>query len=591
MSRLFLSISFLLITLSSFGQEQAFLDSVLSVPYDGMVSDLARSEKGYTQALETAQDHSNDSARAKLLSKLNIIQYLLGNKDESLRLGLQAIELHEKLGNRNEVGGLYCSIGYGMWRRDLPKANEYMRKGIAIQEALNDSSSLSGSYDNYGVLKEIEEQLDSATFYYNRSLDFKAALNDSIGIPYSLNKLAGVLMIRKDATAAKKLFDQAFEIRSAINDEYGIAENLIYYGEFQLEFGQMDSAVFYFNRCIEKAKEVGYPYLIQYSYEQLSEAYTRQGNFDLALSAHRSAVGIKDSLNTETRTKEIALLETRFETEQKEKENLILKQEKAEDALALSRQRFLIGGLAGAAILILLLGFIFTQRNKQKARAEKDAAIIEERESGLEGIINATEEERKRIAKDLHDGIVQTLTGLRLKLDKQIRSLPDLPDEKKSELKDGIGILDDAIAETRGISHQMMPRALSEAGLIPALQDMLEKSLGQTNIEFEFEEHGIGDKRFDERKEISLYRICQELVNNIIKHSEAKAVSVQLLATKSHLILVVEDNGKGFEYGDPSNQNGIGLMNINTRAQSVHGDVNYQPSPEQGTVATIRVPL
>ena len=591
MKRLIPIISLLLISLLSAGLGPTFLDSVLSVPYDKMVADLAQSEKGYSKALLLAEENSNDSAQAKLLSKLNIIHYLLGNKDKSLRLGLQAIELHEKLGNQSEVGGLYCSIGYGMWRRDLPKANHYMRKGLSIQEALNDSATLSGSYDNYGVLKEVEEHLDSATFYYSLSLSYKTALNDSIGIPYSLNKLAGVLMMENKYSEAKKLFDRAYEIRLAIDDDYGIAENLIYYGEYHLEFGQVDSAIFYFDKCIQKAEKVGYPFLIQYSLEQLAEAFKRQGNFELALNAHQSAVNIKDSLNTETRTKEIALLETRFETEQKQKENLVLKQEKAENELAISRQRFVILGLVFLAILALFFGFNLVQRNKQKAQAEKDAAIIEEREIGLEGIINATEDERKRIAKDLHDGIVQTLTGLRLNLDKQIRGLPNLSEEKKAELKDGVGILDEAIAETRGISHQMMPRALSEAGLIPALHDMLEKSLGQTDIQFVFEEHGIGDKRFDERKEISLYRICQELINNIIKHSEAKAVSVQLLATKAHLILVVEDNGKGFEYGDPANQNGIGLMNINTRAQSVHGDVNYQPSPEQGTVATIRVPL
>ncbi len=101
----------------------------------------------------------------------------------------------------------------------------------------------------------------------------------------------------------------------------------------------------------------------------------------------------------------------------------------------------------------------------------------------------------------------------------------------------------------------------------------------------------MGEKRFDQRKEISLYRIAQELVNNIIKHSEAEAVSVQLLATKTHLMLVVEDNGKGFEYEDEANRNGIGLMNIASRVQAVHGELNYQPGSGQGTVATVRVPL
>ncbi len=136
-----------------------------------------------------------------------------------------------------------------------------------------------------------------------------------------------------------------------------------------------------------------------------------------------------------------------------------------------------------------------------------------------------------------------------------------------------------------------MPRVLGEMGLIPALADMLEKSLGLTEIKYEFEHHNIGEQRFTESIEISLYRICQELINNIIKHSEARAVSVQLLKTKTHLVLVVEDNGKGFKWNDPNSRNGIGLMNINSRAQAIHGEVNYEPSPQQGTVATIRVPL
>lgn len=585
---------FLLCSLLGFaqnrGENAAFIDSIISLPYDAMVADLAVSEKAYSKALSMVQ-REDSLAKAKLLEKLNIIHYLLGNKTESLKLALQAIEIHQALGNRKEVGGLYSSIGYGMWRRDLEKANQYMRLGISIQEELDDSIALAGSYDNYGVIKEEEGKLDSATFFYQRSLNFKTVLKDSVGIPYSLNKLAMVQLLRGSPERAKPLLDKAYQRRVSIGDDYGIAENLVYYGEFQMELNRFDSAIYYFNLSIEKATQVGYPYMVQYCYEKLTECFSVLGNSGRALLAHRRFVAIKDSLNSETRTKEIALLETRFETEQKEKENLVLRRQKAENELAISHQRTLIIGLSLSAALILLLGFVFIQRNRQKAQAEKDAAIIEERERGLEGIINAAEDERKRIAKDLHDGIVQTLTGLRLKLDKNIRDLHELSEDKKAELKEGVGLLDEAISETRGISHQMMPRALSESGLIPALNDMLEKSLGLTDIQFEFEEHGVGDTRYDERKEISLYRICQELVNNIIKHSDAKAVSVQLLATRTHLILVVEDNGKGFEFGDPSNQNGIGLMNIATRAQSVHGDVNYEPSPEQGTVATIRIPL
>jgi len=556
-----------------------------------MVSDLQASEKLFVRALNVAETSQDKSIQVLILSRLNVILSLSGNLDKSLQYGIKAIGLYEEISDTAKAGGLYCSIGYSMKRRDMTKAKSYMRTGIDLLESVNAIPELSSAYDNYGVIKEMEEQLDSAKFYYNRSLSIKQSLNDSIGIPYSLNKLAGAYLLEGNHSQAKAYFDQAYINRKNREDNYGIVENLSMYGDYFQSTATWDSSAFYYNSCIVKSYVIAYPYIRQYCYQQLTQVYVAQGNFEKALRAKTRYAELKDSLNSETRTKEIALLETRFETEKKEKENLKLKQETAKQELAISDQRSVIIGLSLGALILLMIAFFVIQRNNQKARTEKDAAIISEREKGLEAIINAAEEERKRIAKDLHDGIVQTLTGLRLKWDREVRGLSGIEDNQRIGLRSSIGILDDAIAETRTISHQMMPRTLSESGLIPAMEDMLEKSLGQTDIAIEFEHHRMVGKRFDESKEISIYRICQELVNNIIKHSEAEAVSVQLLATKTHLVLVVEDNGKGFEYSDTSNRNGIGLMNISSRAAAVQGEVNYQPSPEQGTVATIRIPL
>jgi signal transduction histidine kinase len=185
---------------------------------------------------------------------------------------------------------------------------------------------------------------------------------------------------------------------------------------------------------------------------------------------------------------------------------------------------------------------------------------------------------------------VQGLTGLKLRLQNQLRNAR-MDEAEKETFTQTSSLLDESINELRSISHQMMPRALAELGLLPALEDLLEKAFGHTDIRFSFEHHRLEGQRFPEHIEVSLYRITQELINNIIKHSGAKAVSVQLLKTPSHLVLVVEDNGKGFRFEDQANRNGIGLMNINSRAKALNGEVNYAPSPQQGTVATIRIPV
>lgn len=571
-----------LVPATAFCQED--LDSLTNLPYDEMVSDLSKSRLKLQTGLSKALESKSSFHQAEILSKLSTVTYLQGELDVALKHAITAISIYDELNLPTKVGGLYCSIGYSLKRRSLDEANAYMRKGLRILESNFDTSAIEAGFNNYGVLKEMENQLDSAVFYYSLSLDLAAARNDSVAMPYALNHLAGVAVMQERYNDAKQLFTKAYNIRKTRNEAYGVLENTIYFGDYFKALNQTDSAVFYYQSAISQTYTVGYPYMRQYCFEQLAEVYEKVGNPALALQAHKAYSSLKDSLITEKRTEELAKMETKFKTAQKEKENLVLRQETQE-------QRSWIIGLVSASIIILLLGLYYTQRTKRIATAKRSAAIIEERERGLKAIIEATEDERKRIAKDLHDGIVQSLTGLSLRMQKQAKSSEAETSGLTKEIDETRSILDESIAEVRGISHQMMPRVLSEMGLVPALDDMLSKSLGNTEIAYQFEHHNVDDTRFKETVEISLYRICQELVNNIIKHAGAKAVSVQLLKTKTHLVLVVEDNGKGFSYQDANNQNGIGLMNISSRAKAVDGEVNYEPSPQQGTVASVRVPI
>lgn len=582
---------FLILAFPVFSLAQTGLDSVISIPYDEMVSDLPRSKAALEAVLLKRSTELNDSTRAEVLSKISTVFYLLGEHESSLDHAITAIHLFEATNQPSRAGGMYCSIGYQMKRRDMTKANGYMRKGISILEKHQVAQELEPAYSNYGVLKEMENQLDSATFFYLKAFEIAKLRNDSVALPYSLNHLAGIELLRENFGGAKQLFDEAYTIRKLRGEDYGVLENLIFYGDLYQAQNEVDSAKYYYQAAIDLSHDVGYPYMRQYSYGQLASVYEKSGDLKDALAAQKAFTALKDSLLEKQRTAQLAEMETRFETEKKEKENLLLKQETQQQQLVLTQQRAWILGLTGIAIAMLFLGLYLFQRNKRIADAKRDAAIIEERERGLRSIIQATEDERKRIAKDLHDGIVQSLTGLSLRMQKQSNSEEAQRSGLGVELNSTRSILDESIAEVRGISHQMMPRVLSETGLIPALADMLEKSLGSTDIKYEFEHHNIDGQRFSESIEISLYRICQELINNIIKHSGAKAVSIQLLKTKTHLVLVVEDNGKGFEWSDANGRNGIGLMNISSRAQAINGEVNYEPSPEQGTVATVRVPL
>jgi len=222
---------------------------------------------------------------------------------------------------------------------------------------------------------------------------------------------------------------------------------------------------------------------------------------------------------------------------------------------------------------------------KQQFESEKNQAVIQEQERGIKAMIQAQENERGRIARDLHDGVVQQIGSVILKARNFIEKTKK---ENQEEAKTFLEELETSNQDLRNISHQMMPRALKDLGIIPALEDMIDNSLTYRNIKYQFEHFNINE-RLPEKIEISIYRITQELINNIIKHSNANNVNVQLFKSDASIILIVEDDGIGMKASKSGK--GIGLLNISSRVDMIDGTVNFEPSPNSGTLVTVKIPL
>jgi signal transduction histidine kinase len=578
--------SFLLLCAVSTSYSQrknnALLDSVLDIPYDVMVANLAASDKLLHEAYAIATSNQDYRKQGLASNKLGIVHYLQGEYDSSAYYRLQAIEIFEKNNFIEELAATYCEYGYSIKRRNLPEAFRYMKMGIGLLEKAKDDAGLTAAYDNYGVLHEMNTQMDSAIYYYQKGYYLKKMLLDSIGLPYSLNNLGGAKLIVGDFEEAKKYFEEALKIREQRNDAFGVAESHSLFGDLYRQWKKFNEAIIWYAKSNMEADVVSYTYLQQYNYEKLAECYEAMGNFQQALQSSKQSMILKDSLLNEKNLKQINELEQRFRVAEKDKSIALLQEKNA-------RRNFFIILIASLFILSIALGALYNQVQKRKARQEKDEAIIKEREKGLEALITATEEERKRIAKDLHDGVGQQLSGLRMSFESLAIDIHTLVPAKASQMDKLALVLDEACKEVRGISHQMMPKALGESGLVAAIGDMLAKSLGLTAIHYRFEHFKVTDRRFNEKVELGIFRVCQELVNNIIKHSGATEVVVQLYISKSNLILIVEDNGKGF--GKGNKEEGIGLTNITSRINTVDGEVTWEPGPQHGTVATVKVPV
>lgn len=277
---------------------------------------------------------------------------------------------------------------------------------------------------------------------------------------------------------------------------------------------------------------------------------------------------------------EIGRLNLKYQTEKKEKELLKAKAEKATTELNLTKQKQLTYTLFGGLALILLGGYALFQKNKRKHQL----IIAKEKESGLQAIIQAEENERSKIARELHDGVVQEIGSVILNSRNALEKMNILNTPESQHL---LKVLENSNEDIRNISHQMMPRALEELGLIAAVDDLLSSTLPLKGVKVNYEHFNITE-RLPQKIEKTLFRIMQELTNNILKHSKASEVSVQLFETGNNVMLIVEDNGIGIK---PKSSKGIGLLNINSRLDMVKGTVNFEPSTESGTLVTVRIPL
>ena len=188
--------------------------------------------------------------------------------------------------------------------------------------------------------------------------------------------------------------------------------------------------------------------------------------------------------------------------------------------------------------------------------------------------------ERKRLARDLHDGLGSMLSGIKL-------YYSGTENTNEIEFQEVNKQLDNSIAELRQIAQNLMPESLLKLGLIAALKDLCDRfSSDKTSIEFQ--DFGI-QNNISESKQITIYRIIQELINNALKYAKASEILVNCSQNENIFLITVEDNGQGFDSEKANLFNGMGLKNIKNRVDFLKGELEIESKPETGTVFNIEL--
>lgn len=316
-------------------------------------------------------------------------------------------------------------------------------------------------------------------------------------------------------------------------------------------------------------------------YSQLAGVNELMGNYKEALKMSNVANKLSDSIQKVQLLEKMNEMEAKYKTIEKEKLILNLRAEKDRSQLKI----FLV--LSIAIILFIVVLFIAYSYGKQRKlngqikinhEIALDKLIKEKQLQVSESMLKGEEQERQRIAQDLHDSIGGMLTGLKFKIAGEHSGNDDLANELPQKLNDILG-------EVRRISHNLMPESLRQFGLIAAMEQLC-LAMKNNNVMIQFENYE-DEVHVDFQKGLAIYRVVQEAISNALKYADADLIIVQVSKSAGTLLVLIEDNGKGF---DPAIVNyGMGLNNMVNRIKWINGSIDVQSKPGSGTQIEIGV--
>jgi two-component system NarL family sensor kinase len=518
------------------------------------------------------------------------IFYFRGNHAVALKIYLEALAIAEnaKLPEQialacNEIGTLFKK------NKDLEKSLAYYSRGLKEAVLINNNAQIANSHNNIGLVYEEKGNYQAALKEYQKSLVYYQKAKDKLGQSYSLEYIGYVFGLMKNYNLAVENLHQSLALRREVKDNYGIAICLIELTEINRDKKDYKAAILYAKEAIVFCKQINYPDMLQNGYLLLSQIYEAQQDFAKAYQAHQTFVLVKDSIFNATKSKQISELQTKYETKQKEQKIILLNNENTIQKLKVSQREGLIIMISVGFIFFVFMAYLLYSRYKLKQETRLRDEVIKQQDLATKAVLNAEENERKRISGELHDGLGQMFSAVKMNLSALAEDVDFKNANGKNMFDKTLDLVDESCKEVRSISHQMAPNVLLKSGLTAAVRDFISK-IDARKLKINLETFGL-QERLDQNIETVLYRVIQETVNNVIKHAGANSLDIQLTKDLDGINAMIEDNGKGFDATQIEKFEGIGLKNIKTRVEYLKGSVDFSSTPGAGTLVAIYIPL
>lgn len=590
-----------------------------------------RDTTGYGQGKVTAVLAEELNARGAYADFMDFMDELIWTyidlgDEKALALAEQWLQLSQTYGNflgsarAIEAKGLFHEIVKG----DVETASRFYFQAIAIAED-NGLPYLANLHHNVGAMFHESDNYEKAIAYYEQAYVEARRQNNLELQKKALINMASVNSSINEFARAEELFFKSLELKLSsditYNYDFDTYANL---GNMYLRQEKYKDAIAYLSKATEQVpenpnSEANLRFLIDAKLkaddtlglgnlvERLDKTLTvtssarekslltkTMADYYKKINAHGQAyeyyekyIGLYQGLVENMKDETFLELEAKY---QNEKLSALVERRRKQ------RQLYLLALVASLALSAVLFLFFRNRLKYQKLLAKQNNDLQRQKITELTqknklvamtGMLEGQEAERLRIAKDLHDSLGGLLSNIKAHFTIIKNEVPPL--EKCDTAERTNALIDTACLEVRRISHNMMPHALSIAGLEGAVEDLAEH-MRSLNYEVTLDVRQLPEG-LDNTKEITLFRMLQELLSNIRKHADASTVFLQLFGHDKGLQLVVEDNGKGFDAPQALANGGLGLKSVQSRVEFLDGTIAWDSVPHQGTTVTINIPV
>ena len=550
----------------------------------------------FEKAILVANDLMDTLRVARITANIGNVHLHQQDRVMAIESYLKSARIWEKCKDQKGLPLLYANINQLLTdQKEYGKAIEYGDKAILLSQRLGDDFSMTNALINlsntFGSTGQPEKQIQ----LLNQALPLAKKGESIEQIATIYFNIGDYFFRKKEYQHSLDNYLHCYSYSQHMDNQYHLCTTYAALAAVYFKLGDNENALKNIVLAEELANKVGARADLKEIYQTRAEIERKAGNYKLAADYFTKRITVSDSLFKAETSEKVADVEAKYQNEKKQQEILQLEKDKKIQTFSIRQKSNLNYFLAVSMAGLLIVGFLGYRNLRHRHRLvkqqeelhqqrirelEKDRQLV-----AVDSMLKGQEDERSRLAKDLHDGLGGLLSGVKFSLSNMKDNLIITPDNM-AVFERSLDMIDTSIRELRRVAHNMMPEILTKFGLDEALKEYCNNINTTKLLTVKYQSLGM-EARLDKSVEIIIYRIVQELLNNTMKHAEATDVFVQLIRGGNRLNVVVEDNGKGFDMDVSENNKGAGLANVRSRVDYLKGRLDIHAEPGKGTLVNI----